>query len=66
MLGGDEPYYCPLGFKKIPRGQSSMPRPVDLDRLLAHEIVPGAAARLSGEVCHADLARIAAQVAVIA
>jgi predicted N-acetyltransferase YhbS len=66
MLVGDEPYYGPLGFKKIPRGQISMPRPVDLDRLLSHEIVPGAVARLSGEVCHADLARIATQVAVIA
>jgi predicted N-acetyltransferase YhbS len=54
MLVGDEPYYGPLGFKKIPRGQISMPRPVDLDRLLAHEIVAGSVAKLTGEVCHAD------------
>ncbi|MBZ9678744.1 GNAT family N-acetyltransferase [Mesorhizobium sp. ES1-1] len=59
MLVGDEPYYGPLGFKRIPRGQISMPRPVDPDRLLAHEIMPGAVARLSGEVCHANQARIA-------
>ena len=56
VLVGDEPYYGPLGFIRIPRGQISMPRPVDLDRLLAHEIAPGAVARLTGEVCHADKA----------
>jgi predicted N-acetyltransferase YhbS len=57
ILVGDEPYYGPLGFRKIPRGQISMPRPVDLDRLLAVEIAPGAVELLSGEVCHADLAK---------
>ncbi len=31
-----------------------MPRPVDLDRLLTHEIEPGATARLTGMVHHAD------------
>ena len=56
VLVGDEPYYGPLGFKRIPRGQISMPRPVDLDRLLAVEIKPGAVAQLTGEVCHADRA----------
>ncbi|ESW82183.1 MULTISPECIES: N-acetyltransferase [unclassified Mesorhizobium] len=66
ILVGDEPYYGPLGFRKIPRGQISMPRPVDLDRLLSHEIVPGAVARLSGEVGHASLARIAEQAPVMA
>lgn len=59
ILVGDEPYYGPLGFKRIQRGQISMPRPVDLDRLLSHEITPGAVARLSGEVCHASQARVA-------
>jgi predicted N-acetyltransferase YhbS len=56
LLVGDEPYYGPLGFKRIPRGQVAMPRPVDLDRILAVEIEPGAVARLAGEVCHADRA----------
>lgn len=56
ILVGDEPYYGPLGFVRIPRGQVEMPRPVDLNRLLAHEIVPGAVAQLAGEVCHANLA----------
>ena len=57
ILVGDEPYYGPLGFARIPRGQIEMPRPVDLHRLLAHEIVPGAVAELTGEVCHANLAK---------
>ena len=58
ILVGDEPYYGPLGFKRIPRGQISMPRPVDLDRLLVVEITPGALESLRGEVCHADLAKM--------
>lgn len=57
VLVGDEPYYGPLGFNRIPRGQITMPRPVDPDRLLAREIVAGAVARLTGEVCHADRVR---------
>lgn len=57
LLVGDEPYYGPLGFSKIPYGQLSMPRPVDLNRLLIHEIVPGATASLTGEVMHVAQAR---------
>ncbi len=56
LLVGDEPYYGPLGFKRVPRGQVRMPRPVDLDRILAVEIVPGALARFHGEIRHADRA----------
>ncbi len=59
LLVGDEPYYGPLGFKRIPRGQIVMPRPVDPNRLLAVELVPDAVAKLAGEVCHADLSRVA-------
>ena len=58
VLVGDEPYYGPLGFKRIPRGQVSMPRPVDLDRILAVEIEPGALSRLKGEICHGNHAKI--------
>jgi predicted N-acetyltransferase YhbS len=58
VLVGDEPYYGPLGFKKIPRGQVSMPRPVDPDRLLAVEIEPGAVALLTGMIDHEDRAKI--------
>lgn len=56
VLVGDEPYYGPLGFKKVRYGQMSMPRPVDPERLLAHEIEPGALDRMLGAVKHADLA----------
>ena len=62
VLVGDEPYYGPLGFNRIPPGQLSMPRPVDLNRILAVEIEPGAVARLTGEVCHADKAKTPARV----
>jgi predicted N-acetyltransferase YhbS len=55
VLVGDEPYYGPLGFKKIPHGQITMPRPVDPNRLLAVEIEPGAVDSLAGDVCHAYL-----------
>jgi predicted N-acetyltransferase YhbS len=60
ILVGDEPYYGPLGFKRIPRGQISMPRPVDLDRLLAVEFEAGAVAKLNGMVEHEDLAKVGA------
>lgn len=60
ILVGDEPYYGPLGFTRIPRGQLQMPRPVDPNRLLAVELVPGAVALLVGEMTHADRAKIPA------
>ena len=56
ILVGDAPYYGPLGFSVIRRGQIAMPRPVDPARFLAHEIIPGSLARLHGEMKHADLA----------
>lgn len=59
VLVGDEPYYGPLGFRQIPSGQVSMPRPVDFNRLLAHEIVPGAVAKLTGEIGHAGAEAVA-------
>lgn len=54
VLVGDEPYYGPLGFKLVRRGQIEMPRPVDLDRILACEISPGAIAALTGMLDHED------------
>jgi len=60
ILVGDEPYYGPLGFRRIPRGQISMPRAVDLARLLAVEIKPGAVAALTGMVDHEDQMRVVA------
>ena len=57
ILVGDEPYYGPLGFTRIPRGQIAMPRPVDPDRLLAVELKEGALAAMKGDVVHAGLSR---------
>jgi predicted N-acetyltransferase YhbS len=59
LLVGDQPYYGPLGFSKMPRGQVSLPRPVDLDRILVAELRPGAAAALKGMVDHEDRIRAA-------
>jgi predicted N-acetyltransferase YhbS len=60
LLVGDEPYYGPLGFKRVKRGQLSMPRPVDLDRILAVELKPGALVALTGIVDHEDRLRVEA------
>lgn len=56
VLVGDEPYYGPLGFKRVPNGQLAMPRPVDPNRLLAAELKEGALAELQGMVMHEALA----------
>jgi predicted N-acetyltransferase YhbS len=42
LLVGDEPFYIKTGFKKILKGQVKMPGPVDPERLLVAELVPGA------------------------
>lgn len=56
VLVGDEPYYGPLGFSKLPRGQVTMPRPVDPERMLACELTPGRTEALRGMIRHAGLA----------
>ena len=38
VLVGDEPYYGKAGFKRIPKGQVTMPGPVDPARLLVAEL----------------------------
>ncbi|MBK8457340.1 MAG: N-acetyltransferase [Phyllobacteriaceae bacterium] len=53
LLVGDEPYYGPLGFRKVPRGRLTLPRPVDPERLLVCELAEGGAEVLAGEVIHA-------------
>jgi predicted N-acetyltransferase YhbS len=50
FLVGDEPYYGPLGFARIRKGQVKMPGPVDPARLLVAELVPGAFEGVSGEI----------------
>lgn len=50
VLVGDEAYYGKLGFKRVPKGQMTMPGPVDPARLLVCELVEGAAANVAGPV----------------
>jgi predicted N-acetyltransferase YhbS len=50
LLVGDEPYYGRAGFKRIPKGRTRMPGPVDPARLLVAELVEGAFAGVSGPV----------------
>ena len=50
VLVGDEPYYSRCGFKRIPKGQATMPGPVDPARLLVCELVAGAFDGVSGPI----------------
>jgi predicted N-acetyltransferase YhbS len=50
LLVGDMPYYGRFGFVPVPRGQITLPGPVDPARLLALEIQPGALAGAAGLV----------------
>jgi predicted N-acetyltransferase YhbS len=50
VLVGDEPYYGRAGFQRVPPGRAVMPGPVDPERLLVAELVPGAFADVSGPI----------------
>ena len=50
VLVGDVPYYGRCGFVRIPKGQVTMPGPVDPARLLVAELVEGAFAGVSGAI----------------
>ncbi len=50
VLVGDEPYYGKAGFKRIPKGQVTLPGPVDPARLLVAELADGAFAGVSGMI----------------
>jgi predicted N-acetyltransferase YhbS len=50
LLVGDEPYYGQSGFRQVPKGQVTMPGPVDPGRLLVAELVDGAFAGVGGPV----------------
>jgi predicted N-acetyltransferase YhbS len=50
VLVGDEPYYSKAGFRLIPKGQATMPGPVDPARLLIVELADGAFAGVSGPI----------------
>ena len=53
LLVGDAPYYSKTGFKPAPRGQFTLPGPVDPARLLVCELMDGALGRMSGPVSRA-------------
>ena len=50
LLVGDEDYYSRVGFRRVPPGKITMPGPVDPDRLLYHELKPGAFAATGGKM----------------
>lgn len=50
ILVGDEPYYAPFGFSRVPDGRLTLPGSVDSARLLYSELVPGAFDNVSGLV----------------
>lgn len=50
ILVGDAPYYARVGFQKLPEGQLLMQGPVDPQRFLYVELVPGALAVTRGLV----------------
>ncbi len=50
VLVGDEPYYGKSGFKRVPKGQATMPGTVDPTRLLVAELVPGAFEGIAGAI----------------
>ena len=50
LLVGDEPYYGPLGFRRVPHGSVVLPGPVDPDRILVAELCAGAMADATGPV----------------
>lgn len=54
VLVGDPTYYARMGFVRVPDGRIEMPGPVDPDRLLYCELVPGALERVAGRVAAAD------------
>ncbi|NNJ73888.1 MAG: hypothetical protein HKP56_01880, partial [Anderseniella sp.] len=50
ILVGDEPYYAPFGFSRVPDGRLILPGPVDPARLLFCELTPGAFDNVGGLV----------------
>ena len=50
ILVGDAPYYARVGFQKLPEGQLLLPGPVDPQRFLYVELVPGTLALTHGLV----------------
>jgi predicted N-acetyltransferase YhbS len=53
LLVGDLPYYARMGFAQVPPGHVTFIGPVDPDRLLFVELVPGALSEAAGQVARA-------------
>ena len=53
ILVGDEPYYGPFGFHRVPHHSVRFPAPVDQNRILACELAEGAVEGVTGDVRHA-------------
>lgn len=51
LLVGDEPYYRRFGFTRQAARALDFPKPVNMNRLLAKELVEGAMQGVSGLVC---------------
>lgn len=54
ILVGDFEYYNRVGFARVPMGRMQMPGPVDYDRLLYLELVPGAFDGVHGMISRPD------------
>ena len=50
MLVGDEPYYGKAGFRRIPKGRTTLPGPVDPARLLVCELADAAFDGVAGTI----------------
>lgn len=58
LLVGDAPYYNRFGFRRDLTLPLSLPGPVDLDRFLGLEMVPGALAGITGMVGRTEAADV--------
>jgi predicted N-acetyltransferase YhbS len=50
FLVGDEPYYARAGFKRVPKGQVTLPGPADPARILVAELAADASVGVAGEM----------------
>ena len=50
VLVGDEPYYGKAGFRRIPKGRTTLPGPVDSARLLVCELADAAFDGVAGTI----------------
>lgn len=62
LLVGDEPYYGRLGFTRAAAERLDLPGPVELERFLGLELVPGALDGVAGMVDRAEDGAAARQV----